>query len=366
MTLKHPNLPTTGRLTSYSKSIRRDGISLLELITTLITSSILLSGLTASILLSNRALQVTSNQQQGTLQHRQSIEQFRADLREATRIETPTADTISLMVPDRTGDDVPDVVSYSFPTSGNVSLLREAQSVSTPYSMGTLTRTTRPSFIVPSAPISPPPPVLRVSGYSSALSSSSTTTLEIPPVPNTLAGDMLVLVLASNSSGTLSISSGSWTPLIDTPYSPLRLRVWWRLADASETNNLTLSNTNSIRMSATLLRISDTNGTIIAHTHSIGGFSSTPFSSGCATTANNMLVFRVLCAQDKRYIPDFTGLFNNTSIIMRSGDNASTAVTLGIGYRKIPSPTASTSANFRLTSSEVFVSSSFAVGAIAN
>jgi hypothetical protein len=177
---------------------------------------------------------------------------------------------------------------------------------------------------------------------------------------------MLVLVLASNTSGTLTISSGSWTNLMDTTNSPLRLRVWWRLADANETNNLTLSNTNSVRMSATLLRITDTNGTIVAHTHSIGGFSSTPLSSGCATTANNMLLFRVLCAQDDSYIRDFTGLFNNTSIIMRSGDTSSSAVTLGIGYRKIPSPTASTSANFRLTSSETFISSSFAVGAIAN
>lgn len=366
MTLNHRNFPTTCGLTCYSKSRRRAGISLLELITTLITSSILLSGLTASIVLSNRALQVTSNQQQGTLQHRQSIEQFRADLREATRLETPTAESISLTVPDRTGDAVPDVVSYSFPTTGNVSLLRGAQDVSTPYSMGTLTRTTRPHFIVPSAPLSQPVPELTVSGYSSAFSSSSTTSLVIPPVPNTLAGDMLVLVLASNSSGTLTISSGSWTNLIDRTNSPLRLRVWWRTATADETNSFTLSNSDGIRMSATLLRMSDSNGIIVPHTTTTSGTSATPSSNGCATTSNNMLVFRVLCAQDHSYIRDFTGIFNNTSIIMRSGDTSSSAITLGIAYRKIPTATTSTSANFRLTASEAFITGSFAVGAIAN
>lgn len=345
----------------------RRGMTFIELLATMITSSILLTGLTASILMSNKALQVTSAQQQGTSQQRQSIEQLRVDLREATKFETPDANTLSLTVPDRSGDAVPDVVTYNFPTDGSASVSRTASSVTTPYSMGTLTRTTRPTYFVPAAPITPPTPILRVSGYASALSTSSTTSLTIPPVPNTLAGDMLVLVLASDSSsGTLTLSSGTWTNLINRTNSPLQLRVWWRNATADETDSLTLTNSTSIRMSAALLRITDSNGTIVAHTSTTVGTSTTPTSNSCATTSNNMLLFRVLCARDDSYIPDYTGLSNNLSVMMRAGDTSSSAVTLGIGYRKIPTPTSSTATNFRLTASEAFISGSFAVGASAN
>lgn len=340
----------------------RRGTTLVELMTTMVTSAILVSGLTASILISQKSLQLTTSQQQGALQQRQSIEQLRTDLREALTLESSTPSTLTLTVPDRNSDSQPETIIYNFPSDNSASVSRLANSVTTPFSMGTLTRTTQPSFSVPSTTPTTTP-VLQLSGYSSALSSAATTTLAIPAPPNTLAGDLLVLVLASDSSsGTLTFSSGTWTNLIDRTASPLQLRVWHRLAVADETSILTLTSSVSVRMSATVLRISNHNGTIVAHTSTSSGTSSSPTSVGCATTSNNMLVFRVLAARDDSYIPDFTGLSNNNTVIMRSGDTSSSAVTIGVGYRKVPTPTASSTTNFILTNWESFITGSFAVG----
>ncbi len=340
----------------------RYGTTLVELMTTMVISAMLVSGLTASILISQKSLQLTTSQQQGTIQQRQSIEQLRTDLREALKLESADASSLTVTVPDRNNDSVPDSVVYNFPSDGSATVSRVANSVTTPFSIGTLTRTNRPNFFVPSNTPTPPT-VLQLAGYSSALSSSAVTSLAVPAPPNTLAGDLLVLVLAADSTfGTQSISSGIWTSLISRTSSPLQLRVWYRNAIAGETSDITITSTTSIRMSATLLRISGHNGNIIAHTSTSTGTSSTPTSQGCATTSNNMLQFRVLAARDNSYIPDFTGLMNNQSVIMKSGDTSSSAVTIGIGYRKIPTATASTTTNFILTGSESFISGSFAVG----
>lgn len=347
--------------------VARRGTSLVELTATLMTSAILITGLVSSILISQRSLQISTSQQQNAVQQRHSMEQLRADLREATRIESTTATNLNITVPDRTGDDVPDVITYDFPATGSTSISRTANSVTIPYSMGTITRTNRPSYTVPSAPITPTPTVLKVTGFSSALSSSSTGSISIQAPSNTLAGDMLVLVLSANStSGTLSISPGTWTGLYDRTHGGLQQRAWWRLASANETSSTTIDCTNSIRMSAGLIRLSGHNGNIVAHTSTSAGTSINPPSVGCATTTNNMLLFRVLTSNDDCYFGDYTGLFNYHTLIMRSGDTSSSAVMLGIGYTKIPTPTASTSISFTLAESEPYITGSFAVGAAAN
>jgi hypothetical protein len=369
----HPK-PTTAhcvyrflRCVRYGAYLNRRGTSLIELTATLMTSAILITGLVSSILISQRSLQTSTAHQQNTVHQRHSMEQLRADLREATKIESTTSTNLSITVPDRTGDDIPDVITYDFPASGSTSLSRTANSVTIPYSMGTIARTNRPSYTVPTAPVTPTPTVLRVSGFSSNLSSNSTTSISLQAPSNSLAGDMLVLVLSANStSGTFTVTPGSWTSLYNRSNVGLQQRVWWRLATADETTSTTINCTNSIRMSAGLIRLSGHNGTITPHTSTSVGTSVNPTSVGCATTTNNMLLFRVLTSNDDCYFGDFTGLYNHHTLIMRSGDTSSSAVMLGVGYRKIPTPTTSTTINFALADSEPFITGSFAVGAVAN
>ena len=342
---------------------RRTGATLIELTATMVTSAILITGLTSSILMSQKSLQVVAARQQGTLHQRQSIEQLRADLREATAIDTSTADTVSLTVPDRTGDATPDVVSYAFPTSGSTSVTRTWSGLTTPYSMGTLNRTARTPFSVPSVPPASPALELRVTGYSTAMSSSSVNSLVCMAPPNTLEGDMLVVVFGATSQTSIAaISPGTWNSLINRKTMGLQLQVWWKLASANETGDITFTNSSNCRLSATVIRITNHNGTIVAHTATNAGTSSTPPSAGCATTSNNMLSFRVLMASDDEYIRAYTGLYDHTNLIMQAGDTFSSALTTGIGYRKIPTPTASTSLNFRLLANESYITGSFAVG----
>jgi|GEM_PF-2143187 len=347
---------------------QRRAMTMVELTATMAANGVLITGLVASVLMSQKSLQITASQQQGVIHQRQSIEQLRADLREATKLENTNANTLTLTVPDRNGDSTPDAVTYTFPTDGSATINRVANNVTTPYQMGTVTRTNRSNYFVPPAPAPPSETTLKVTGFTSALSNAAVNSLVVPPLSNTSNGDLLILVIAADdTSGTFSLTSGDWNPILIGKANGLQLRLNARIASANQTPSVTVTCTNSIRMSAAVIRLSGHNN-IVYHPNSVNTASSMmlPVVTGCKTMVNNSIVFRFLAARDKNCIPNFTGLTNNNNLIMRAGDTSSSALTLGIGYVKLPTVTPAATDRFYLTDSESYVGASIAIGALQN
>lgn len=347
---------------------QRRAMTMVELTATMAANGILITGLVASVLMSQKSLQITASQQQGVIHQRQSIEQLRADLREATKLENANANTLTLTVPDRNGDSTPDAVTYTFPTDGSATINRVANSVTTPYQMGTVTRTNRSNYFVPTAPIPPSETILKVTGFTSALSNNAVTSLIVPALSNTSNGDLLILVIAADdTSGIFSLTSGPWTSWLVGKGNGLQLRVHGRVASANQTPSVTVTCTNSIRMSAAVIRLSGHNNTIYLRSPvNTSSSMKLPVVTGCQTVVNNSIVFRFLAARDKNCVPNFTGLTNNNNLIMRAGDTSSSAITFGIGYVKQPTLIGAVDDNFYLTDSESYVGASIAVGALEN
>lgn len=345
---------------------QRRAMTMVELTATMAANGVLLTGLVASILMSQKSLQITASQQQGVIHQRQSIEQLRTDLREATRLENTDTNTLTLTVPDRNGDNTSDTVTYTFPTDGSATINRVANSVTTPYQMGTVTRTNRLNYFVPTAPTPPSETILKVTGFTSALSNSAVNSLVVPSLPNTLKDDLLVLVIAADAtSGTFTLTSGPWNSVQTCSGNGLQLCIHARVAIANEAPSVTVTCSNSIRMSAAIIRLSGHNGRInVPILFNTASNSNRLVVTGCPTSTNNSIVFRFLAARDKNCIPNFTGLSNNNNLLMRAGDNSSNAITFGIGYVKLPTLTGAINDRFILTMSENYVGASIAIGAL--
>lgn len=343
------------------------GITLVEVIATLVSNSILLLGLTSCILLSKQSLDIVSTNQQEVYQQRQVLDQFRSDLREAVNINTPSPKTLEIVVPDRNGDSTPDKITYVFPEPKSQALLRDSLDLNTAYSIGTTTLSIREPFFIPTSSRHTAPTVLEVVKHSVTLTSKLSNTVSVAMPGNTTAGDMLIAIIGTrNTAGNISVGPGTWTPLLNTESDNLKAQIWWRLASANETADIIFTSANTERFSSSIIRVHGHNGTIISTQKPVIGAAIYPNSNSCTTTANNMLAFQVLVATQASYYRDLTGLFAHTNLVMEAGSQNSQAVTLGIGYRKFATPTPSSAYTFLLKDSQPYITCSFAIGALEN
>lgn len=109
-------------LSTHQRANPRRGASLVELVVSLMATSLLIMGLASALFLTVTALnRSTSPDADG--QAKELTRRIADDLNVATALTERTATAITLTVPDRTGDGLPDTIRYSWSTVSGDPLL---------------------------------------------------------------------------------------------------------------------------------------------------------------------------------------------------------------------------------------------------
>jgi prepilin-type N-terminal cleavage/methylation domain-containing protein len=209
--------------------------TLVELVVAMAAASLLLSGLAVAVLISNRALEDAATPQNRRAVIQEVADRMVEDARHALTVQR-SSQSVSMTLPDRDGDNVDETVVYAFGASGltrsqslhpSVSFLSSAPSVTT-----RVDGYTAPTVVAPATPI-------RLLGWtqSTTTSRSWSTSVEIPR--DSRAGDLLVLVIASDVS-FMGTWGGSWTSIEFQDRDDVYLSIFARTATSSEATSQTV------------------------------------------------------------------------------------------------------------------------------
>lgn len=342
----------------------RKAMSLVELTVSMVTGSILIAGMTASVLMSQRSLSIATDGQDRINSQRQVLNHLRTDLREATAINMTDPSVWSVVVPDRNNDGVNESIQYRLPTT-TPTISRNAWSTEIFYPNNNLVHIMRNKPLTPVVPITPATNRVIVEGVSTNVSSVATSTLTVACPGTSNNNDMQIAILATGPGlQNLAVQGGSWQSMCIASNASLRLFIWTRLVNNNSTD-IVFTGSGSDRLSACVIRLSG-HGSVFAHdplNKISGGGTRNPISFGQSTLVANELHFRVLAANGSNVIQNFTGLTRNNCLLMISGGTAS-SITLGVGSQVIPTatfPNFPPTMNFSLTANAGYITLPFSI-----
>jgi type II secretory pathway pseudopilin PulG len=357
------------RFTGIEKRLKtakcRRAYSLVELMIAMVTGSILITGMTASVLMSQRSLAILTDGQDRIASQRQVLNQLRTDLREATSINMTDPSVWSVVVPDRNNDGVNESIQYRLPTTTST-ISRNAWSTEIFYPNNNLVHFMRDK---PSMPVQPTNPAINrvvIEGVSANSSNETVSRLTVNCPGTSNVNDMQIAILASGPGLTnLVVQGNSWQSMYSTSTGSLRLAIWARLV-SNDSTDIVFTGSGGDRLSACVIRLS---GHDDAFSHSpinrlSGSSTRNPSCYGHMTFTANELHFRVLAATGNGITQNFTGLSRNNCLVMITGGTSSNSVTLGVGSEEIPtatSPFFAPTLNFNLTASASFITYPFSI-----
>lgn len=105
--------------------MNRRGLTLLEMVISLGILTIVMGGATYGILLSGRALQVSTQSASGTRSSAEALSQLLAELQTATGVSERTATAVTFTVPDRNQDAQAETIRYSWSAAPGAPLYRQ-------------------------------------------------------------------------------------------------------------------------------------------------------------------------------------------------------------------------------------------------
>jgi type II secretory pathway pseudopilin PulG len=365
------------RFTGIEKRLKtakcRRAYSLVELMIAMVTGSILITGMTASVLMSQRSLAILTDGQDRIASQRQVLNQLRTDLREATSINMTDPSVWSVVVPDRNNDGVTESIQYRLPTTTST-ISRNAWSTETFYPNNNLVHIMRDKPSLP--PLSTPPANKQViiEGVSTNATNDNNNTLIVTCPGTSEIGNLQIAILAAGpnatfipittTDGTLPQSNG-WQTVhtMDTSSALgtnfIRLGIWIRVMVSNDSNDIVFKVNGNDRLSGCVLRTSGQKAMWHSASRQFTGLSNTPLARSIATTVNNELHFRILAATGRNYTPNFTGLARSNCLALISGPSSPQVVTLGVASEVFATPSPPVNQNFLLTSSSYYITYPF-------
>ncbi len=224
----------------------RDAFTLVELVVAMASASMLLVGLAAAIIVTNRSLEDAASPEDRSSIISSVADRFVDDVRYATAIRN-TGSTIEMDVPDRDGDTLAETIVYS---GSNAGLLR-SQSLhptTTFVASGPTLSMRLDGSIAPTDESSLTPIRLLSSMQMATTSRTWFSSIEMPA--GTRAGDLLVLVAVGDDS-RVGPWGGSWNAVKYHDVNGVLISLFTRVATTTElaTQNLfayTLSPTSMV------------------------------------------------------------------------------------------------------------------------
>ncbi|QDV21738.1 PulJ/GspJ family protein [Aureliella helgolandensis] len=195
---------------------QRRGMQLLEVVVSLASAAILMAGISSSIVLANRSMEIATTRTQLVSRNQTALDRLRNDLAESVAVTGRSSDAVTFQVRDRDGDALPETISYAWAGAG------EPLAMSTNAGPWLEASEDLDAFefdwhaapsVASATPIEfdPPGQFVLQSQVSSFTALSGSLSISLPPTYR--AGDLLVAALAvSGDPGATSSTtlSGGW------------------------------------------------------------------------------------------------------------------------------------------------------------
>ncbi len=359
----------------------RHAFTLLELIVSLASSIILVAGLAGSLYISNKAIDGSSSARE-SLTASTVLRDLMADVSQASSFSERTPRSITFTVPDRDGDEAPEVIryawsgvvgdplTYQYNGSAAVAVATNVQA----FHLSALTREITVDSI--SAPVAPG---VVFEGFTER-AVTNTAQVVINKPPGTSEGDLLIACVVTDGGTVLSnptgwnqvdIGSNTWNNGTNNLATAVTFGVWWKQATASDSSTSTYQftrNNTSRKAYGWIMRFTghDATNPINASNSARGGATTTPPNSppspAVITSVANAMILRLGGFDD----PDITvgnpGAGIGTPITMNySSNSGSGQCSGGAGYVIQASAGNSGPSNFTLAGPEEYVTVTIAI-----
>ncbi len=340
----------------------KSGIQLLELTISLATASILMTGITGSILIANRASAVARTRQSGSLRNTAAIDRLRSDLAQAYPVSNRTTNSATLSVSDRNGDGNRENIGYRWNGVGTplqVSMNAGAwQAVSENLNSFQFGWRSGPPQQVETIPQTlEPAPSLVFQSRTVANTSTVGKSLAVD-VPETYwPGDLLVAAIAvsGNQGGSITAPVG-WNKIMEKYQAgaisnDISLACWTTVAPPSMQASVNWSSKNQAYATIAHFRVQGGSPALVSATQS-SGTGQDPLAPSGSANVNGSLVVRILAASCQMVDTETTNMPGHTAITLRR--QLLTDPCIGMAYRTYPAGAVS-SANFGLPGSPTYV-----------
>lgn len=333
--------------TAFQQSFRyrkpsqyRPGFTLVELLVTIVATSVLMAALMSCILIAGHALDEDRIVSARQLQAGKSLDHVLVNLRDAMSFSERTANAVTFQVPDRTGDELPETIRYSWSgTAGDPlrmeyngsapeTLVADVNQFNLSYSIRTMTGTGFAKGI-----LTPPP---NFETFAEAKRPNPFFSTLLPSPPGLVEGDLLIAAIAvSNPDADVTAPVG-WNLIYINKLSSNTgcLAVFWKNAMTGEPPEYDFSWSTEFSASSYswIMRFSGHNPSAPIHTFSAAmGNSKTPASPSVLTSIENTLILRIGAFAAADITLDAPGLPDHDPITM---DQATTSdIAGGTGYR---------------------------------
>lgn len=335
-----------------SKCKSRGGFTLIELSVSLVSSVLLMAGLTSAIYISSQTLDMDSSTSRQSVIASEVLGDMTADLALARSFSERTATAVTFEVPDRDGDLHPETIRYAWSGTPGDPLTYQynggtAITIATDVQSLELAAFTR-SIVAP-AVAATLPEVVYVE-FTETKQPSNLTSIAIDLPPGTSAGDLLITALALDGPHSGIVAPAGWNVIdMGTYQNQVYFGVWWKIATAAEGGSYTFTWDTANRAYGWIMRFTGHDPTSPIHQLAVGGGDSkTPTTPAVTTTIGYTMILRLGCFEGHDITVDDTGLSGHTTITMdasASGGNISG----GAAYVLQPTAGDSGTADFKLT-----------------
>jgi hypothetical protein len=294
--------------------MRRNGLTLIEMVVALVSSSVLVAGLAGALYVSTQALPPVENPIQKNTTASKVLCDLMSDASTALSFSERTARAITFTVPDRNGDSLAETIRYAWSGTAGDPLTYQynggtAVNVAEDVHAFALTALTRDLLAEGTTATAPNEVVMDEFVATKPPTTSNVTSLAVTKPTGTIGGNLLIacVSLDGNAYSSLTAPSG-WTLIQKGPQgvSPIAqtFGVWYKIATASEPSTYTFTWTPTEQAYAWIMRFSghDATNPINASTAQSGSATSTAISPAVTTSVPNAMILR-LHASDGMALP---------------------------------------------------------------
>ncbi len=348
----------------------RHAYTLLELVVSLVSSAVLVAGLSGSLFIASKSLQSADSSTCQVSTAGRILHDLNRDLNQALSITERTANAISLLVPDRNGDSSAEAIRYAWSGVAGAPLTVQynggaVEPLANDVQGFSLTALTR---AMSATPILTADNVVTYEGFSESVRSSNSNNITIGKPTGTVEGDLMIACVATDGNAVNSLAApAGWNLIFRGPAaisSPAQsFGVWWKMATASGSNSFQFSWTPSETAYGWIMRFSGQDPTNPIHTFATQ--EGPPFfSAPCpavTTTVQCAMILRLGSFDRDQVTIDSPGLTGNMAITMDRSSTGTDSCSGGAGYLTQASTGDSGALAFSLTSLEEYTTVTIAI-----
>ncbi len=302
----------------------RRGLQLLELVISLASASVLMTGMTSAVLIANRSAELARTRQATSTRNIAGLDRLRSDLSEGYPVTNRTAKHVTMSVSDRNGDGNRESIQYQWIGAGSplqMSVNSGAWQATTedldafnfswrscaPQSTqnGPLQLEPNPSLVFHSRTLA-----------TTTFGGAKTLTVDIPQTYQ--ANDLLIAALSvSGNQGGSMVGPSGWTKVMEANNGGMvSLGVWIAFSNTLSQASFAWTSKRGAYATVAHFRVTGATAALTNFSSSTGFATLTP-APGSTANAANSLVVRVLAADGPLVGEEATNMPSHIAITMR-------------------------------------------------